>query len=199
MQQERRVGQLNDAELTDSELWSLLQQNKCAALSAVFDRHGQTIFRYCARRLGDRSVAENLLTIVFLETWDRRTERIEHGTLLSFLYRIAIDVIAHRRRYLRRHRKALDSFSSGADCASPEVDMSAAISSELLMECLDTFLALPHALQDVVSLSVWEDLSLEEVAVAVGADVETVQVRLDRGRRRLAEGDVVFRRSGRVL
>lgn len=193
------MGQPSDAELTDGQLWALLQQNECAALSEIFERHGQVIFRYCARRLGDRNLAEDMLSIVFLETWDRRTERINYGTLRSFLYGIAIDVVAHQRRYTRRHRRALRSFSGSAGCEVPPTDMSAAISNELLMECLDTFLALPRALQDVVSLSVWEQLTPVEVAAAVGTDVKTVQGRLERGKRRLAEGEVVFRRSGRVL
>ncbi|HKA03930.1 MAG TPA: sigma-70 family RNA polymerase sigma factor, partial [Acidimicrobiales bacterium] len=46
---------------------------------------------------------------------------------------------------------------------------------------------LPSAERDVLSLHVWEELSYEDIAAAVGIPVGTVRSRLNRARRRLRE------------
>ena len=41
------------------------------AFGLLFERHGPAIYNYCVRRVGSWAVAEDLVSIVFLEAWRR--------------------------------------------------------------------------------------------------------------------------------
>jgi DNA-directed RNA polymerase specialized sigma24 family protein len=72
----------------------------------LFDRHSRTVYNYCFRRTADWSVAEDLTSVVFLETWRRRCQvRMQTGSLLPWLYGVATNLLHNHRRALRRHRE----------------------------------------------------------------------------------------------
>ena len=58
----------------DSSLWSRAQTGDEQAFGILFERHAQTIYNYCFRRVGEWSAAEDLVSIVFLEAWRRRAK-----------------------------------------------------------------------------------------------------------------------------
>ncbi len=60
-------------QLADGALLPLLHAGDHAAHGALFDRYGQLVYGFCARRCGDRGRAEDMLSIVFLEVWRCRT------------------------------------------------------------------------------------------------------------------------------
>ena len=53
--------------MADGVLLPLLHAGDHAAHGALFDRYGQLVYGFCARRCGDRGRAEDMLSIVFLE------------------------------------------------------------------------------------------------------------------------------------
>ena len=73
----------------------------------LFERHGRTIYNYCFRRVGSWAVAEDLVSIVFLEAWRRVDKQLPSGKELPWLFGIATNVVRNRRRSERRHAAAL--------------------------------------------------------------------------------------------
>ena len=45
----------------------------------LFERHARTIYNYCFRRVGSWAVAEDLVSIVFLEAWRRIDKPLPRG------------------------------------------------------------------------------------------------------------------------
>ena len=45
----------------------------------LFERHAPTIYNYCFRRVGSWAVAEDLVSIVFLEAWRRVDKKLPSG------------------------------------------------------------------------------------------------------------------------
>jgi RNA polymerase sigma-70 factor (ECF subfamily) len=184
-----RPPDMNDAvQPDDSVLWQRTSAGDADAFTTLFERHATAIYNYCFRRVGDWSVAEDLLSIVFLEAWRRRRKRLPPGKVLPWLYGIATNVVRNRRRSERRYRAAL----ARVPLPRPELDFRDDAIERIHDECrmalaLELLAALPRQQQDVVVLCEWSDLSYEDAAFSLGVPVGTVRSRLSRARQALAE------------
>jgi RNA polymerase sigma-70 factor (ECF subfamily) len=172
----------------DSVLWERTRTGDGEAFTTLFERHATTIYNFCFRRVGDWGVAEDLLSIVFLEAWRHRRKQLPPGKVLPWLYGIATNVVRNRRRSERRYRAAL----ARVPLPRPELDFRddaiERIHDERRMAlALELLGALPRQQQDVVVLCEWSELSYEDAAFALGVPVGTVRSRLSRARQSLAE------------
>jgi RNA polymerase sigma factor (sigma-70 family) len=156
----------------------------------VFDRHFATIHRYLERRIG-RDGADELSGEVFRIAFEQRTRfRPLHESALPWLYGLTTNLLLKRWRGERREARAvarLEATSRNGDGPAAEASddrLAAAASRERLLEALAR---LPAGDRDVVVLVAWEELSYEEVAVALEIPVGTVRSRLNRARARLRE------------
>lgn len=172
----------------DSALWSRAQHGDTDAFAALFERHATAIYNYCFRRVGDWSVAEDLLSVAFLEAWRRRDKELSPGKVLPWLYGIATNVVRNQRRSERRYAAALRRMPP----ARNEDDFEAGVDERLdderqMRELLEPIRKLPKREQDVFALCAWCELSYEDAASALGIPVGTVRSRLSRARARLRE------------
>ncbi|MFI6909496.1 RNA polymerase sigma factor [Nonomuraea sp. NPDC050394] len=174
---------------SDAELWALALAGDEHAFGDLFDRHSRAVYNYCFRRTADWSVAEELTSVVFLETWRRRTQvRMEGGSLLAWLYGVATNCLRNHRRALRRHGDALARLPKPvpayevADLVVERVD-----DQRRMREILDHIQTLPRRDQELLALCVWEELSYAEAAAALNIPIGTVRSRLSRLRAKLLE------------
>lgn len=175
-------------EPSDAVLWERAVAGDPGSFGEFFERHSRSIYNYCFRRTGDWSQAEDLTAVVFLEAWRRRSEvRLEREQAVPWLLGVATNVIRNTRRSQRRQRAALARFphERSPDFAA-EVDER--LDDERQMRAvLRTLRKLPRRHQEVLALCVWQGLSYEETALALGVPVGTVRSRLSRARVRLSE------------
>jgi RNA polymerase sigma factor (sigma-70 family) len=143
---------------------------------------------YCFRRTADWSLAEDLMSVVFLEAWRRRSDvRLVRESALPWLLGVATNVVRNARRSLRRHRAALERLPREREPDFAE-DVAGRLDDERRMRAvLAAFAALPRREQDVVALCRFAGLSYQEAAVALAIPVGTVRSRLARARARLRE------------
>jgi RNA polymerase sigma-70 factor (ECF subfamily) len=160
-----------------------------AWFGTIFDRHATVLHRYLVRRLGPDE-AESMVGEVFRIAFEKR-HTYDHlrPTARPWLYGIATNLLAkHRRREARR----LHAVARLAAHRLPPVDLADGVSvavdaAELWPRVADAVTALPEPERDALVLHVWEGLSYEEVADALGVPVGTVRSRLHRARGRLRE------------
>jgi RNA polymerase sigma factor (sigma-70 family) len=177
----------------DSILWSRAQAGDADAFGLLFERHARTVYNCCFRRIGDWAVAEDLVSIVFLEAWRRRDMRIPPGKELPWLLGIATNVVRNRRRSERRHAAALRRVPRPR--AEPELtgESDERIDAERLMRrTLELLARLPRRELDVFVLCAWFELSYDDAALALEIPTGTVRSRLARARARLRELDATF-------
>jgi RNA polymerase sigma-70 factor (ECF subfamily) len=156
----------------------------------LFERHGRTIYNFCFRRVGSWAVAEDLVSIVFLEAWRRLDKPLPRGKELPWLFGIATNVVRNRRRSERRHAAALRRVSQPSSEPSFADDSHERIDDEELMGRALTLLArLPRREHEVFALCAWSGLSYEDAAIALRIPVGTVRSRLSRARARFRELD----------
>ena len=160
------------------------------ALAAAYDAHAQDVFRYCARRCDDRALAEDLLSVVFLEAWRARERAVlVDETLRPWLLGIAANVVRNSRRSTRRHRATLERYCASADeLVEPDHADDAAVHADRPRDRarLDaTFAQLSSKDRQVADLVLVEGLTPTEAAVALGLPIGTVKSRLAHARERL--------------
>ncbi|MFF3373104.1 RNA polymerase sigma factor [Streptomyces sp. NPDC002680] len=153
----------------------------------LFQEHGRAVYNHCFRLTGDWSVAEDCVSLTFLETW-RMREKVEPdgGSLLPWLLGIATNVVHHRRRTARRHRALMERM--------PPPGLLPDFADEVVgrLEDQQRIAAVRKALdqlsrpdREVLALCVWAGLDYAATAEALGIPVGTVRSRLSRARRRL--------------
>jgi RNA polymerase sigma factor (sigma-70 family) len=177
----------------DGELWQRARAGEPECFGVLFDRHGEAVRAFCARRTGSLDAADDLVSIVFLEAWRRRDDvELVDGNALPWLYGIARFTIQHRWRTALRHRRALSRLASAASAPDHADEVVARLDDERhLARLRAAFQRLGTADRDVLTLCVWQGLSYAEAAVALNVPVGTVRSRLSRARSRLEAASAI--------
>ncbi|MET8910946.1 RNA polymerase sigma factor [Micromonospora sp. NPDC004551] len=159
------------------------------AFRDLFDDHARSVYNHGFRLTGDWSVAEEVVSLTFLEAWrlrDRVVAGAEAGSLRSWLLGIATNVARNVRRAARRHAAA----SSRLPRAEVVPDFAEEVASrirdrERLALVRTALAALRQPEREVLALCVWSGLDYAEAAAALGVLVGTVRSRLSRARTKL--------------
>ncbi len=132
------------------------------ALSELYKRHAQAIYRYVYYRVGDVEVAEDLVSEVFLKALEGIESFTYKGApFASWLYRIArARVIDYFRRQAKRDHLSLDVTSVSGKVA-PHTEVEAQLQREQLRLAIAR---LTEDQQQVIILKFIEGLSNAAVA-----------------------------------
>lgn len=151
------------------------------AFAGLYDRHGQRVLRYVARRVGATD-ADDIAAEVFVRAFGARSScRGDHGSALPWLLGVANHVIVDHRRAESRRLAALERLAA----VEPEhVDHQHAGLAPELVRALQR---LSVGDRDALLLVVWGELSYDEAATALEVPIGTVRSRIARARRRLIE------------
>jgi RNA polymerase sigma-70 factor (ECF subfamily) len=159
------------------------------AFGELFDAHARAVHALAYRLAGNRTEAEEIVSLTFLEAW-RLRDRVEPDgeSLRPWLLGITVNVARNFTRASRRHQAAM--------ARVPEAGVVPDFADEVVTRLDDAarldavraaFGRLRADEQDVVALCVWSGLDYESAAAALGIPVGTVRSRLSRARRRLRE------------
>jgi len=160
-----------------SDLVTSAQRGDADALAALYQAHGEAVYRLAYRLLGTREDAEDVVHDVFVGLPEALRRYEERGALESWLKRVAARVALMRLRQRDRRREvSLD--------AGTEQRLREASSTEFtgLKEAVD---ALPDGLRSVLVLKEIEGYSHAEVAALLGISEGASRVRLTRAIRGL--------------
>jgi RNA polymerase sigma factor (sigma-70 family) len=149
----------------------------------AFREHFAPVYRFIARRVGS-ALAEDLAAEVFATAYRRRAVyQPERGSLRSWLYGIATNVV---RGHWRDEQQLLDldarvagltDAGRFADAADERV-----VAATLAPRIAGALAALNREQRDVLLLHAWAGLSHEEIAAALGIATGTARSRLSRAR-----------------
>ncbi|MFC4244525.1 RNA polymerase sigma factor [Gryllotalpicola reticulitermitis] len=172
---------------SDAALWLEVLSGTASSFAVVYERHRRQVFRKAYALTGDVTDAEDVLAIVFLEAWRKRTEvRIVDGSLLPWLYATAGFTAMNTERAKRRHRIALAKLP--ASVPAPDVAATVADTIDGLAEVRALIDALSHLRPKeriIVQLCLVDELSLVLAAAVLDLPVGTVKSRLHRAREKL--------------
>jgi RNA polymerase sigma-70 factor, ECF subfamily len=172
-------------ESSDDALISLIADGDKRAMQVLYARHNVRVYRFILRLTGNQSLAEDLVSEVFLDVW-RQAEGFESKSQVStWLLAIARykALSALRRRtdeHLDDHMVA--TIEDTAD--NPETVVGTKDRNTILQKCL-TRLSPAH--REVIDLVYYHEKSVEEVAKIVGVPAATVKTRMFYARSKMAD------------
>ncbi len=161
------------------------------AFRELFDEHARSVYNHAFRLVGNWSVAEDVVSLTFLEAW-RLRGRIDvcpgGGSLRPWLLGITTNVARNVRRAARRHDGALGRLPRPEVVPDPADAIAAQIDDhERLAVALTALAALRTPEREVLALCVWSGLDYAEAAEALGVPIGTVRSRLSRARRKVRQ------------
>jgi RNA polymerase sigma-70 factor (ECF subfamily) len=155
------------------------------AMQVLFARHHVRVYRFVLRLVRDESVAEDLISEVFLDVW-RQAGRFEGRSQVS-TWLLAIARFKALSALRRRPDEELDDEAAEAiedPSDDPEVALDKKDKSAAIRKCLEK-LSAEH--REIIDLVYYHEKSVEEVAQIVGIPENTVKTRMFYARKRLAE------------
>ncbi|MER6173287.1 RNA polymerase sigma factor [Streptosporangium sp. NPDC001681] len=157
------------------------------AFSQLFDDHARSVYNHAFRLTGDWSVAEDVVSVTFLEAWRLRGRvDAEGGSLRPWLLGVATNVARNVNRALRRHEGALARLPPGGVVPDIAEEVAGRVDDDELLASVRVALGtLRRSEREVIALCVWAGLGYTEAAEALGVPVGTVRSRLSRARKRL--------------
>jgi RNA polymerase sigma-70 factor (ECF subfamily) len=153
------------------------------AMQVLFVRHNVRVFRFVLGRVKDRSVAEDLVSEIFLEVW-RQAHRFEARAAVStWLLAIA----RHKALSMMRRLKAHDELDTALAIEDPSASLQATAEIKdrdaILRDCLSK-LSPNH--REILELAYYHEEPVEAVAKIVGIPLNTVKTRMYYARKHLA-------------
>jgi RNA polymerase sigma-70 factor, ECF subfamily len=170
---------------SDEVLIGRIAKGDRLAMQVLFARHHVRVYRFVLRLVSNPSVAEDLISEVFLDVW-RQADRFEGRSAVS-TWMLAIARFKALSALRKRPDEELDEETAEAiedTSDNPEVALEKKDKSAVLRQCLEK-LSPEH--KEIIDLVYYHEKSVEEVAEIVGIPENTVKTRMFYARKKLAE------------
>ena len=155
------------------------------AMQVLFARHRTNVYRWLLRFVGNETVADDLLSDVFLDVWQQAGRFEGRAAVTTWLLSIArYEALSARRR---RTEAELDETieTTVADSAdNPEVALQRKSRNELVRAAL---MKLSPDHREIIDLVYYHEKSVEDCALILNIPAATVKTRMFYARKRLAE------------
>ena len=152
---------------SDKDLLQRLRNGDALALKALYARHRVAIYRFSLRFTRSETVAEDVVSEVFIDLWRNPAAFQGRSEAQTFLLAMARNKAYSHFRRRRDEELDEDEAAEIEDLSdTPEATEQKRSKSEVLRACLNR---LGAAHREVIDLVYYHDKSIEEVAEIVGA------------------------------
>lgn len=170
---------------SDEALIGLIAEGDKRAMQVLYARHNVRAYRFILRMTGNQSLAEDLVSEVFLDVW-RQAENFELKSQVS-TWLLAIARYKALSALRRRNEEQLDDQMAAAiedTSDNPETAVGIKDRNNIVQQCL-TQLSSAH--REVIDLVYYHEKSVDEVAQIVGVPPATVKTRMFYARNKMAD------------
>ncbi len=152
----------------------------------IYDAHARAVYAHAVRMSSDRSAAEDIVSLTFLEAWRLRATFDNVTSPRAWLLGVATNVMRNTRRAARRHSEAMGRLPLTDLIPDPADEVVSRITDRARAAAAVAALdRLRRSDREVIVLSVWSGLSHAEIAGVCGISEASVRSRLSRARGRL--------------
>jgi RNA polymerase sigma-70 factor (ECF subfamily) len=170
---------------SDDALIGLIAEGDKRAMQVLYARHNVRVYRFILRLTSNQTLAEDLVSEVFLDVW-RQAEGFEAKSQVS-TWLLAIARYKALSALRRRTDEHLDDHMAATieDTAdNPETVVGTKDRNTIVQKCLGRLSA---AHREVIDLVYYHEKSVEEVAKIVGVPAATVKTRMFYARSKMAD------------
>jgi RNA polymerase sigma-70 factor, ECF subfamily len=170
---------------SDEMLLESISDGNRTAMHILYSRHNVRVYRFILRIVRDTTMAEDLVSQVFLDVW--RTARQFEGrsqvsTWLLSIARFKALTSLRQRRFEDIDQEDVREIADESD--TPETSLERATTGEILRACIAK---LSPAHREIINLVYYHEKSVEEVGVIIGIPQSTVKTRMFYARKQLAD------------
>jgi RNA polymerase sigma-70 factor, ECF subfamily len=160
--------------------WPMADAAREERFTRLVQEHGDAVARYLRRRHTglDATATEDLLADVMAVAW-RRLDKVPPDAEAPWLFGVARNRLANARRRSMRRESVHATMRPPASAPSAE-DVAVA---DLVLS--DALARLSDKEREAVTLTAWEGLDPQQLAVALGVSVNAAAVRLSKAKSRL--------------
>jgi RNA polymerase sigma-70 factor (ECF subfamily) len=167
----------------DGELIARYRAGERRAFDELVARHEKAIFGVAVRALRDQGEAEDVTQRAFVQAFRRLDGFRGNASFRTWLYRIALNLVATHARDTQRRRRALaqlepDALHAPAD-ARPRAHDEASLRLRAAVE------QLPPKQRLVVELRIYDELPFREVAAIVESSEDAAKMNFHHALKRL--------------
>jgi RNA polymerase sigma-70 factor, ECF subfamily len=170
---------------SDEDLVRRIASGDNLAMRVLFSRHQMKVYRFVLRLVRDESVAEDMISEVFLDVW-RQADRFEgRSSVVTWLLAMARNKAwsaLRKRREASMEEGVAEAVEDETD--DPEVQVQKQDKGAAIRRCLEM---LTNEHREVIDLVYYHETSVEEVAFIIGIPENTVKTRLFHARKKLSE------------
>jgi RNA polymerase sigma-70 factor (ECF subfamily) len=170
---------------SDEMLLESIAAGEKAAMHVLYARHNVRVYRFILRIVGDASVAEDLVSQVFLDVWRTAGQfegRSQVSTWMLAIARFKALTALRNRRHEDIDQDEVMQIADGGD--TPETAMDRSQTSTTLRQAIAL---LSPAHREIIDLVYYHEKSVEEVAQIIGIPQATVKTRMFYARKHLGE------------
>jgi RNA polymerase sigma-70 factor (ECF subfamily) len=178
-------------EASDAELTRRALAGEDHAFTLLMRRHKGWLYRFVRRYVGDADAAYEVVQESFVAAWRNLARYDARRSFTSWMRAIALNKCRDRGRREAVRRVFFGADPGGEEVAAAPDPQPSADSSLIAAErrrALDRAIAmLPAKLKEPLILTAFEELSQQAAGEMLGVSAKTIETRVYRARRRLAE------------
>lgn len=170
--------------VSDEMLLGSIADGNRTAMHILYARHHVRVYRFILRIVRDATVAEDLVSQVFLDVWRTAAQfqgRSQVSTWLLSIARFKALTSLRQRRFEDIDQEDVREIADEAD--TPEASLDRTTTSEILRACVAK---LSPAHREIINLVYYHEKSVEEVGEILGIPQSTVKTRMFYARKQLA-------------
>jgi RNA polymerase sigma-70 factor, ECF subfamily len=170
---------------TDDMLLESIADGGRTAMHILYSRHNVRVYRFILRIVRDSSIAEDLVSQVFLDVWRTAKQfegRSQVSTWLLSIARFKALTALRQRRFEDIDQEEVREIAD--NCETPEASLERSSTSAILRACVAK---LSPAHREIINLVYYHEKSVEEVGQIIGIPQSTVKTRMFYARKQLAE------------
>jgi RNA polymerase sigma-70 factor (ECF subfamily) len=170
---------------TDDMLLASIADGGRTAMHILYSRHNVRVYRFILRIVRDSSIAEDLVSQVFLDVWRTAKQfegRSQVSTWLLSIARFKALTALRQRRFEDIDQEEVREIADNSE--TPEASLERSTTSAILRACVAK---LSPAHREIINLVYYHEKSVEEVGQIIGIPQSTVKTRMFYARKQLAE------------
>ena len=171
--------------ISDEMLLESIADGNRTAMHILYARHNVRVYRFILRTVRDATMAEDLVSQVFLDVWRTAAQfegRSQVSTWLLSIARFKALTSLRQRRFEDIDQEEVREIADEAD--TPEATLDRTTTNEILRACVAK---LSPAHREIINLVYYHEKSVEEVGAIIGIPQSTVKTRMFYARKQLAD------------
>jgi RNA polymerase sigma-70 factor, ECF subfamily len=170
---------------TDEMLLEAIAEGSRTAMHVLYCRHSVRVYRFILRTVRDTTMAEDLVSQVFLDVWRTAKQfegRSQVSTWLLSIARFKALTALRQRRFEDIEQDEVREMPDVSD--TPETWLDRSNTSAILRACVAK---LSPAHREIINLVYYHEKSVEEAGEIIGIPQATVKTRMFYARKQLAD------------